>query len=163
AALREMRRRRGAIDFDLPESKVVLDETDRPLRVERRERLESHRIVEECMLAANEAVARHFQRMGLPSVYRFHGPPDPEKLAAFSELAQVHGFFLGDVDTLTSKQLADFLVQLEGHPERRVLNQLLLRSMMQAVYSAEEVGHFGLAAEHYLHFTSPIRRYPDLV
>ncbi len=162
-ALRQMRKRRGAIDFDLPETRIELDEAGRPARMVRRERWESHRLVEECMLAANEAVARFFQERNLPSVYRFHGEPDPEKLAAFADLARVHGFSLPDPDRISSRDLNAFLEQLEGHVQERALNQLLLRSMMQAVYSAERVGHFGLGAEHYLHFTSPIRRYPDLL
>jgi ribonuclease R len=96
-------------------------------------------------------------------VYRFHGAPDEEKLETFAALARAHGFNLGATGEITAHQLNRFLEELEGHPERRALNQLLLRSMMQAVYSAENVGHYGLGAEHYLHFTSPIRRYPDLL
>jgi ribonuclease R len=162
-ALRQMREQRGAIDFDLPERKVVLDEKGHPIRIERRERKESHRIVEECMLAANEAVAGHFREKRLPTIYRYHGEPDEEKLAAFAALANAYGFNLGNRGKISSRDLNLFLEKLEDHPEQRALNQLLLRSMMQAVYTAESVGHYGLAAEHYLHFTSPIRRYPDLV
>lgn len=166
--LRGMRMERGAIDFDLPEHKVVLGEDGRPERMELRERKESHRLIEECMLAANEAVARFFYDEGLPSVYRFHGEPDDEKLAVFSGLAQQYGFFLrpnggASREGVSSKDLSAFISQLQGHPEQRALNQLLLRSMMQAVYTASSVGHYGLAAEYYLHFTSPIRRYPDLL
>ncbi len=162
-ALRGMRKERGSIDFDLPEHRVVMGERGQPARMERRERKESHRLIEECMLAANEAVAKFFQDQGLPTVYRFHGEPDEEKLAAFAALAQAYGFKLRFEDGVSSKELDAFISQLEGHPEQRALNQLLLRSMMQAVYSASRVGHYGLAAEHYLHFTSPIRRYPDLL
>jgi ribonuclease R len=162
-ALRAMRKERGAIDFDLPEHKVVMGEDGLPERMEKRERKESHRLIEECMLAANEAVAKFFQDEELPSVYRFHGEPDEQKLAAFGVLAQAYGFKLRFEDGISSKELDAFITQLEGHPEQRALNQLLLRSMMQAVYSASRVGHYGLAAEHYLHFTSPIRRYPDLL
>jgi ribonuclease R len=161
--LRKMRKERGAIDFDLPEHKVVMGEDGFPARMEKRERRESHRLIEECMLAANEAVAKFFQDEGLPSVYRFHGEPDEQKLTAFATLAQAYGFKLRFEDGISSKELDAFISQLEGHPEQRALNQLLLRSMMQAVYSASRVGHYGLAAEHYLHFTSPIRRYPDLL
>jgi len=161
-ALRNMRKERGAIDFDLPEHKVVMGEDGFPARMEKRERKESHRLIEECMLAANEAVAKFFQDEGLPSVYRFHGEPDEQKLAAFATLAEAYGFKLRFED-VSSKELDAFISQLAGHPEQRALNQLLLRSMMQAVYSASRVGHYGLAAEHYLHFTSPIRRYPDLL
>ncbi len=162
-ALRGMRKERGAIDFDLPEHKVVMGEDGFPVRMEKRERKESHRLIEECMLAANEAVAKFFQDEGLPTVYRFHGEPDEQKLAAFATLAQAYGFKMRFEDGVSSKELDAFVSQLEGHPEQRALNQLLLRSMMQAVYSASRVGHYGLAAEHYLHFTSPIRRYPDLL
>ncbi|MFL5343972.1 MAG: ribonuclease R [Hyalangium sp.] len=162
-ALRAMRKERGAIDFDLPEHKVVMGEDGLPARMEKRERRESHRLIEECMLAANEAVAKFFQDEGLPTVYRFHGEPDEQKLAAFATLAQAYGFKMRFEDGVSSKDLDAFISQLEGHPEQRALNQLLLRSMMQAVYSASRVGHYGLAAEHYLHFTSPIRRYPDLL
>jgi ribonuclease R len=162
-SLTRMRELRGAIDFDLPERKVVLDGRGNPLRIERRERKESHRIIEECMLAANEAVAGYFRRRRLPTIYRYHGEPDEEKLAAFAALANAHGFKLGSRGKISSRDLNLFLEKLEDHPEQRALNQLLLRSMMQAVYTAESVGHYGLAAEHYLHYTSPIRRYPDLI
>jgi ribonuclease R len=162
-ALRKMRQGRGAIDFDLPEHKVVMGEDGQPVRMEKRERKESHRLIEECMLAANEAVAKFFQDEDLPSVYRFHGEPDEQKLASFATLAQAYGFKLRWEEGLSSKELNAFISRLEGHPEQRALNQLLLRSMMQAVYSSTQVGHYGLAAEHYLHFTSPIRRYPDLL
>ena|GEM_PF-32382 len=162
-ALMKMRKERGAIDFDIPEHKVVLGKDGLPERMDKRERKDSHRLIEECMLAANEAVARFFQDEGLPTVYRFHGEPDPEKLAAFGALAQAYGFKLTIDDGVSSKELDAFISQLTGHPEQRALNQLLLRSMMQAVYTPSKVGHYGLAAEHYLHFTSPIRRYPDLL
>ncbi|AGC45046.1 ribonuclease R [Myxococcus stipitatus DSM 14675] len=162
-ALMKMRKERGAIDFDLPEHKVVLGKDGLPERMDKRERKDSHRLIEECMLAANEAVARFFQDEGLPTVYRFHGEPDPEKLSTFAALAQAYGFKLTIDDGVSSKELDAFISQLSGHPEQRALNQLLLRSMMQAVYTSSKVGHYGLAAEHYLHFTSPIRRYPDLL
>jgi len=162
-ALTRMRERRGAIDFDIPETRVVLDEKGDPLRMERRPRKDSHRLVEECMLAANEAVAAYFQELELPCVYRYHAEPDEEKLALFSDLAAAHGFVLKTGGDVSSKDLNILLEKLEGHPERRALNQLLLRSMMQAVYTATNVGHYGLAADYYLHFTSPIRRYPDLL
>ncbi len=161
--LRKVREQRGAIDFDLPETRPELDEQGRPVRMARRERKESHRIVEDCMLAANEAVAAYFQERGLPSVYRFHGEPDPDKLAAFAELARAHGFTVPGKGEPTSRELNLFMRGLVGHPGQRALNQLLLRSMMQAVYSPDQIGHYGLGAEEYLHFTSPIRRYPDLL
>ncbi|HEY6006332.1 MAG TPA: ribonuclease R, partial [Anaeromyxobacter sp.] len=162
AKLTAMRRRRGAIDFDLPEAKVVLDGEGRVATIEKRPRNRAHRIVEEFMLAANEAVARWFGARELPTIYRVHGLPDEEKLAAFLELARAHGFEAPEVPS-DPRALNGLLENLKGHAQQRALNQLLLRAMMQAVYSPENIGHYGLAAEHYLHFTSPIRRFPDLV
>jgi len=162
-ALARMRQQRGAIDFDLPETKVILEADGKPLRFERRARTQSHRLIEECMLAANEAVAKFFQQKALPTIYRYHAKPDEEKLAIFAEMAKFHGFDLPEKGKIYSRDLNRFLEQLEGHAESRALNQLLLRSMMQAIYSAKEVGHYGLGAKYYLHFTSPIRRYPDLI
>jgi len=156
-----MRIERGAIDFDLPENRIELDEKGQPLRMAQRERWESHRLVEECMLAANEAVARFFRERGLPTVNRFHDEPDEEKLDTFLGLLGAYGVEVRGA--LDSKELNRVLKKLEGHPEQRALHQLALRSMMQAVYSSQQSGHFGLGAEDYLHFTSPIRRYPDLL
>jgi ribonuclease R len=156
------RRRRGSIDFDLPESRIVLGDDGRPLAIERRPRNRAHRVVEEFMLAANEAVARWFGDRDLPTIYRVHGLPDEEKLRTFLDLARKHGFDVPEVDA-GPLALSGLLDRISGHPQQRGLNQLLLRAMMQAVYSPENIGHYGLAAEHYLHFTSPIRRYPDLV
>jgi ribonuclease R len=162
ALLGAMRARRGAIDFDLPEAKVVLDEAGGVVGIEKRPRNRAHRVVEEFMLAANEAVARHFGARQLPTIYRVHGTPDDEKLEAFRTLAAGQGFRVPE-GPLSPLALNALLHRLKGHAQQRALNQLLLRAMMQAVYSPENVGHFGLAAEHYLHFTSPIRRYPDLM
>jgi ribonuclease R len=166
AKLTAMRRRRGAIDFDLPEAKIVLGEGGEVVAIEKRPRNRAHRVVEEFMLAANEAVARWFGARDLPTIYRVHGLPDEEKLAAFLELAGTHGFEIpGAVPELPAdpRALNALLERFQGHAQQRALNQLLLRAMMQAVYATENIGHYGLAAEHYLHFTSPIRRYPDLV
>jgi len=160
--LSRMRRRRGSIDFDLPEPRVVLGEDGEVLAIERRPRNRAHRLVEEFMLAANEAVARWFGERELPTIYRVHGLPDEDKLRTFLELAEAQGFPVPDLKE-GPRALSDLLDRLAGHPQQRALNQLLLRAMMQAVYSPENIGHYGLAAEHYLHFTSPIRRYPDLV
>ena len=160
--LTAMRRRRGAMDFDLPESKIVLGESGDVLAIERRPRNRAHRLVEEFMLAANEAVARWFGEQDLPTIYRVHGLPDEDKLRIFLDLARSHGFEVPEMDG-GPLALAALLDRMEGHPQQRALNQLLLRAMMQAVYSPENIGHYGLGAEHYLHFTSPIRRYPDLM
>jgi ribonuclease R len=160
--LTAMRRRRGSIDFDLPEAKVVLKPDGAVEGLEKRPRNRAHRVVEEFMLAANEAVARWFADRELPTVYRVHGVPDEEKLQLFLDLAATHGFAVPK-PPVDPRKLDGLLTSLKGHKQQRALNQLLLRSMMQAVYSPENQGHFGLAAEHYLHFTSPIRRYPDLM
>jgi ribonuclease R len=160
--LTAMRAQRGSIDFDIPESKIVLDAEGVVTGIERRPRNRAHRIVEELMLAANEAVARHFAAKDRPTVYRVHGLPDEEKIDAFRQLARTHGFEVPE-GPLGPKQLNALLHAFEGHAQQRALNQLLLRAMMQAVYTPENIGHYGLAAEHYLHFTSPIRRYPDLM
>ena len=157
------RSERGSIDFDLPETKVVLDEQHRPVRMEKRERNIAHRIIEEFMLSANEAVARHFSARGLPTVYRVHAEPDEDKLADFLALARSHGFALEPGEEISGQRLNELLHKIAGSPEQRTLNFLLLRAMMQAVYSSDNIGHFGLASPHYLHFTSPIRRYPDLM
>ncbi|MBI5069826.1 MAG: ribonuclease R [Deltaproteobacteria bacterium] len=157
-----MRARRGSIDFDLPEAKVVLGPEGQVASIEKRPRNRAHRIVEEFMLAANEAVARHFGERQLPTIYRVHGLPDEEKLDSFRELAQAHGFQVPE-GPLSPAALNALLHRIQGHAQQRAMNQLLLRAMMQAIYSPENIGHFGLAAESYLHFTSPIRRYPDLI
>jgi len=160
--LTAMRARRGAIDFDLPESKIVLAEDGTVAAIERRPRNRAHRIVEELMLGANEAVARHFAEREGGTVYRVHGQPDAEKLEKFRKLAETHGFQAAEGE-MGPKELNRLLHAFEGHAQQRALNQLLLRAMMQAIYTAENIGHYGLGAEHYLHFTSPIRRYPDLM
>jgi ribonuclease R len=160
--LTAMRRQRGALDFDLPESKIVLDPAGKVAGIEKRPRNRAHRIVEEFMLAANEAVARWFGARDLPTIYRVHGLPDEEKLQAFLTLAAQHGFQVPQ-SPADPRALNALLERFKGHAQQRALNQLLLRAMMQAVYAPENIGHYGLAAEHYLHFTSPIRRYPDLI
>src|SRR5438132_2484000 len=159
--LTRQRQARGSIDFDLPEAKIVLDEQGRVAEIVRRPRNDAHRLVEELMLAANEGVARFFELRGLPTVYRIHDQPDREKLDAFAALGRSHGFELGE--TLTPQVLNEFLKAVEGKPAQKALNSLLLRAMMQAQYSPDNIGHYGLGAPHYLHFTSPIRRYPDLM
>ena len=155
------RRERGSIDFDLPEAKIVLADDGSVKEIVRRPRNDAHRLVEEFMLAANEAVARFFDARGLPTVYRIHDQPDEEKLEAFAQLARLHGFEVPAQPTPAA--LNELLLQLEGKPQQKALNALLLRAMMQAQYSPDNIGHFGLAAPTYLHFTSPIRRYPDLM
>ncbi len=162
--LTAMRRRRGSLDFDLPEAEVVLDLRGRPEDIVRSERTLAHRMIEEFMLAANEAVAAFLTGKKAPFLYRIHEPPDLEKLQAFQEFIAHfnYGPFLKDT-RIEPGRLQTLLAEAEGKPEERMINEVLLRSMKQARYSSDNVGHFGLAAECYCHFTSPIRRYPDLV
>jgi ribonuclease R len=167
--LRARRLERGSLDFDLPEAKVLLDEDD-PTRV--RDVVQSrgdaavkgaYQLVEDFMLAANEAVARHFRARELDTVWRIHDVPSDERLQQFAELAQAFGLHFDAEAGRSPKKLKEFLQALHGKPMERALNFLLLRTLKQAVYDVVNVGHFGLAAPDYLHFTSPIRRYPDLI
>ncbi len=154
----------GTLDFDLSEPQIDFDEkTGAIVGLGVRRRLEAHRLVEEFMLAANKAVAMTFMRAALPAIYRVHDKPDPEKLKAFAELAKAcgHKFPLGG--EITPLAMQRFLDTLKGAPEEEYLNDLALRSMKKAVYQPLNIGHFGLGFAHYTHFTSPIRRYADLV
>ncbi len=162
--LTAMRRRRGSLDFDLPEAEVVLDLRGRTEDIVRSERTAAHRLIEEFMLAANEAVATFLTERDAPFLYRTHEPPDLEKLQAFQEFISHfnYGLSLGPTG-VDQRRLQALLTEVEGKPEEKMINQILLRSMKQARYSPDNVGHFGLVAERYCHFTSPIRRYPDLV
>lgn len=162
--LMEKRRKRGSIDFDLPEPQIVLDLQGEMVDIVRSERNLAHRIIEEFMLAANEAVASHIEDRGIPSLYRIHEPPDPAKLTDFREFIFNFGYtFRMDGDRVDPHELQRLIDEAEGKPEERMINEVLLRCMKQARYSHENLGHFGLAARCYTHFTSPIRRYPDLV
>lgn len=190
--LNRKRQRRGSIDFDLPEPMITFDERGVMTGIERTPRNIAHRIIEEFMLAANEAVAAHLEERLEESIFRVHEPPEPAKVLEFEELALRFGHSLGIgavpvkrfavVDrksdgrkvrkdivraderfTVTSKMYQKLVERLEGRPEERILNYLMLRSLKQARYSTNNVGHFALAARTYTHFTSPIRRYPDLI
>ncbi|GAB6081226.1 ribonuclease R [Desulfuromonas carbonis] len=162
--LTAMRRQRGSLDFDLPEAEIILNLKGEPEDVVRAERTLAHRLIEEFMLAANEAVAEFLSRREVPLLYRIHEAPTLDKLIAFQQFVAHfnHGILL-DGGPGGARRLQQLLASLEGAPEERMINQLLLRSMKQARYAEENAGHFGLAAEYYCHFTSPIRRYPDLV
>ncbi len=158
------RRRRGSIDFDLPEPEIVLDLQGRIESLARAERNLAHRIIEEFMLAANEAVAAYLAEGDMPCIYRIHEPPDPARLRDFRDFIKAFGFTLRmKGDRVEPAELQRLLKSAEGRPEEKMVNELLLRCMKQARYSSENTGHFGLASPCYLHFTSPIRRYPDLV
>jgi ribonuclease R len=155
---------RGAIDFDLPEAEVVLDLRGRPEQIVRAERSIAHRMIEEFMLAANEAVARELTRRKLPLLYRVHEPPSRESVGELARFLEGFGLRLRLQDGRAAPEaFAAVLQQVEGRPEARLVHTVLLRAMQQARYAAEPLGHFGLATDCYTHFTSPIRRYPDLV
>ncbi|MEW4370973.1 ribonuclease R [Paenibacillus kandeliae] len=162
--LRDNRIRRGAVDFDFEESKILLDENGKPVDIVKRERSIAEQIIEEFMLAANETVAEHFHWLKVPFLYRIHENPDQEKLQNFLGFVQNFGYAVkGTGNLIHPRALQQLLDEVKGEKEETVISTMMLRSMKQAKYSADSSGHFGLAAEYYSHFTSPIRRYPDLV
>jgi len=190
--LNRKRVRRGSIDFDLPEPLIEFDRFGAMTGVTRAPRNIAHRLIEEFMLAANEAVAAHLENAGIASIYRIHEKPDPKRVLEFEEVAAHFGYSLGvgaipvkrfgitdrhrdgskrrrEIElplpdlNITSRQYQHLVAKIEGKPEERILSYLMLRSMRQARYSTENAGHFALAASTYTHFTSPIRRYPDLM
>src|SRR5438034_341219 len=159
--LRRKRFEHGSLDLDFPEVKVRLDENGKPVQLERIDNDESHQLIEECMLAANEAVARELKMRAMPTIYRVHENPDPEKLAEFREFVLSFDYKVGD---LTQRaELQSLLDSLRGKPEEQALKIGLLKSLKRARYAPQPLGHYGLAKPNYLHFTSPIRRYADLV
>jgi len=189
--LNRKRVRRGSIDFDMPEPLIEFDEFGEMIGIARGPRNIAHRIIEEFMLAANEAVAGHLEAADVPSIYRIHEQPDPKRVMEFEEIAATFGYSLGigaipvkrypvvdrrrdgrkvrrditlpDELKISSRNYQKLIRQIEGKPEERILSYLMLRSLKQARYSEENRGHFALAAATYTHFTSPIRRYPDLM
>jgi ribonuclease R len=190
--LNRKRVQRGAIDFDMPEPLIEFDEFGEMTSVKRSARNIAHRLIEEFMLSANEAVASHLEQAGIPSLFRIHEKPDPKRVMDFEEIASHFGYSLGigalpvkrfkvqergrdgrkrqthivladENMSITSRNYQKLIAKIEGKPEERILSYLMLRSLKQARYSADNRGHFALAASSYTHFTSPIRRYPDLV
>jgi ribonuclease R len=161
--LLKAREERGAIDFETIETQFVFDDQNRLLRIDRVERNDAHRIIEECMLAANVCSSDYLSTRGHPALYRVHEGPTPEKLKALREFLKGFGLQLAGGDDPTAKHYAKLLETVRKRPDVQLLQTVLLRSLQQAQYSPENVGHFGLAYEHYTHFTSPIRRYPDLL
>ncbi|WP_456277733.1 ribonuclease R [Bacillus sp. AK128] len=162
--LRNKRMERGAIDFDFKEAKVLVDEESKPYDVVLRERSVAERLIEEFMLLANETVAEHFHWMNVPFMYRVHEDPKEEKLNRFFEFITNFGYVVkGSGNSIHPRALQQVIEAVQGTPEETVISTVLLRSMKQARYDAESLGHFGLSTEFYTHFTSPIRRYPDLI
>lgn len=161
--IRKRRQKRGAIDFDFPESKIILDKEGHPLEVRPYERNNATKLIEDFMLLANETVAQHFYWLQAPFVYRVHDNPDPEKIHRLSLFIHNFGYSMkAGQEEIHPMELQKLLDKIEGTPEEALISRLTLRSMKQAKYSTECTGHFGLASPYYCHFTSPIRRYPDL-
>ena len=161
ALLRRKRFQHGSLDLDFPEVKVRVDKQGHPVRLERIENDESHQLIEEFMLAANEAVARELMKRAVPTIYRVHENPDPEKLADYREFVLSFNYKVGDLTHRT--ELQRLLASIRGKPEEQALKVALLKSLKRARYAPQPLGHYGLAKANYLHFTSPIRRYADLV
>jgi ribonuclease R len=189
--LNRRRVKRGSIDFDMPEPLIEFDEFGQMTGVIRAPRNIAHRLIEEFMLAANEAVAAHIENLGVPMIFRIHEKPDPKRVLEFEQIAATFGYSLGvgpiparkfgntqrrrdgtkvrreielpEEIAITSRHYQKLVAKIEGKPEERILSYLMLRSLKQARYSADNRGHFALAADSYTHFTSPIRRYPDLI
>lgn len=162
-ALRADRTCRGALDFDFPEYKVILDEEGTPLRIEKRIRSDAEKMIEDAMIAANEAVARFLEKTGHTSIYRVHEHPDEEKLNSLKRLIAIMGLDLSIPKDPEPKDIQKLLETVKGEDIEAVVQVMTLRSLPQACYSTENAGHFGIASECYTHFTSPIRRYPDLM
>ena len=161
--LREKRRKRGSIDFEFPESKIVLDENGKPVDIKPYDRNIATKIIEDFMLMANETVAEEYFWREVPFLYRTHEQPDEEKIRKLSTFINNFGYHIhvGNSE-IRPKEVQKLLGKVEGTPQEPLISRLALRSMKQAKYTPENTGHFGLAAKYYTHFTSPIRRYPDL-
>lgn len=164
AILETMRFKRGALNFDTKEAKILVNKTGRPVDIILRQRGVAERMIESFMLVANETVAEHFARLNLPFLYRIHEEPKAEKVQKFIDYASTFGVRVyGTANSISQSALQDIMKAVHGQPYEEVLSMMLLRSMQQARYSEHNHGHYGLAAEFYTHFTSPIRRYPDLL
>ena len=163
AILRKKRMSRGSIDFDFPETKIILDKQGRPVEIKPYERNVATKIIEDFMLIANETVAQDYFWQELPFVYRTHENPDTEKIRKLSTFINNFGYTMKiGQDEIHPKELQKLLTKIDGTPEEALISRLTLRSMKQAKYATVSTGHFGLATPYYCHFTSPIRRYPDL-
>ena len=166
--LLKRRRKNGSLDFDTGEAKFQFDAEGLPSRIIKKIRLDAHRLIEECMLLANETVARHIgsrkkETEVRPFIYRVHDRPDPVKLQELAGFVKQFGFSLDAKNGVSSRELQKLLDRVDGSEVENVINEVALRSMAKAVYATKNIGHYGLAFTHYTHFTSPIRRYPDLI
>ena len=160
--IRNRRGRRGSVNFDFPETKILLDELGRPVEVKPYERNDASKIIEDFMLAANETVAEEYYWLDVPFIYRTHDVPDNEKIRQLSTFINNFGYHIHTHNEVKPKEIQKLLDRIEGTPHEAMISRLVLRSMKQAKYTTENAGHFGLAARYYTHFTSPIRRYPNL-
>ena len=160
---KKIRTERGAIDFELPELEITLGKGEKPIRITKKIRGVAECIIEECMLAANETVAEHTVKKQIPSLYRVHENPTSEKVEVFNRLLNHFGLHIPTSKEITPLQFQKILEQIKGTPAEKIISTFALRTMQQARYSPKNLGHFGLAAQFYTHFTSPIRRYPDLI
>lgn len=162
AILREKRMNRGSINFDFPEAKIVLDDKGKPIDIYKYRPTAAHGIIEEFMLICNETVAQQFYWMEAPFVYRVHEKPSMDKLTAFNDFLRNMSFKIKGGEDVQPREFANLLKKIDGTPMENIISRVMLRSLMKAKYSPENMGHFGLAFNYYCHFTSPIRRYPDL-
>ncbi len=162
SCLRNKRMKRGSIDFDFPESKIKLNEQGEPIEIKAYERNSATKLIEDFMLMANETVAEHFFWQELPFVYRSHEEPDPERIKMLAQFIYNFGYHIKGKEDVHPKEIQKLLADVEGTKEEAIISRLALRSMKQARYTTTCDGHYGLATKHYCHFTSPIRRYPDL-
>ena len=158
----DKRSRRGSIDFDFPETKIILDENGKADRIEEEERRVGNKIIEECMIVCNETIAESMYWTELPFLYRVHEEPNLEKINEFNRFIHNFGYLLKVGEEVHPKELQKLSKEIRGKKEENLINMLMLRSMKKAKYSDSDEGHFGLASEHYTHFTAPIRRYADL-
>lgn len=161
--LMEKRERRGSIDFDFPETRIILDKKGKPVKIVEEKRRIANRIIEEFMLITNETVAEQFFWADIPFLYRIHGEPNPEKMESFLKVVHNLGYTLKGKQEVHPKVLQELLEEIKGKNEEKLISTMMLRSLQKAVYSEVPDMHFGLASEHYSHYTAPIRRYPDLV
>ncbi len=161
--LRKRRFKNGSVDFQIPEAEIILSGSGQVERIQKAEHNPAHELIEEFMLAANQAVAQDLRKKNIPFISRTHAPPNPEKISSFNDFIKSFGMRLNNANSPTPKDLQNLLKRIQGHPEERVINTLMLRSLKKALYSSKDSGHYCLAFDEYAHFTSPIRRYPDLV